>query len=148
VRPWLRMAFSRSVKVAISLGAGAALLSLCEVVPGSCGRPVAAADVCQKLREAGVAVHCRPDKPSAFVTVPDAFEVEVFDWPSVPGKGGAVFRFRTTEAYEAIVNSVGDPGALSGPYWYGSRRRRIFVQFEGGTSMDLRARARSVIDGL
>jgi hypothetical protein len=112
----------------------------------ACGKPPTAMEACNKLTSAGVAANCQIDKPGGLGA--DASEKVAFELPSVPGKGGAVYRFDNDEAYDSTVKSFDDAKVLAGPHRYGSRKARIFVQFNDGASMDVGAKAKATIADL
>jgi hypothetical protein len=115
-------------------------------VLAACGKPPSAIEACHKLESAGVAANCRPDKPKGLGA--DASESAAFDLPSVPGHGGAVFRFETDEAYDSTVKSFDEAKVLAGPHRYGNRTRHIFTQFNDGASMEVGAKAKAAIAAL
>jgi hypothetical protein len=122
------------------------LVFLVPLLLAACGKPPTAMEACTKLEAVGVAAKCRPGKPGGLGA--NASEKADFDLPSVPDKGGAVYGFDTDEAYESTVKSFDGAKVLAGPHRYGNEKRRIFVQFNDGASMDVGAKAKTAIADL
>jgi hypothetical protein len=98
---------------------------------------------CEKLVAAGVAEHCVTGKPGGLGAA--AIAVVNYDLPEVPGKTGGVWRFETDEKFDEMVKAFDDAKVIAGPFRYGNRSRRIFVQFNSGASMEMGAKAKAAV---
>lgn len=112
----------------------------------ACSNKPSAPSVCQKLVETGVAANCRAGQPTGLGAA--AVESAEFDLPSVPGHGGAVFRFDAEAPYDSTVAAFAKAAVLAGPHRYGSKRSLIFVQANEKLSADNGAKMKAAVDAL
>lgn len=111
-----------------------------------CGKKPTAMAVCKQIEAAGVGTGCKEDKPGGLGAA--ASEKAVFDLPTVPGKGGAVYAFPNDDAFEATEKAFEGAAMLAGPHRYGSKKARIFVQMNEGADLEVGKKAKAVVEGL
>lgn len=112
----------------------------------ACSKPPTATGVCKQLETAGVAAGCHTAQAGGLGGA--ASEYVEFELPSVPGHGGAVYRFQTDADYTTTTDGFQRAAALAGPHRYGNAKARTFVQMNSGASSEVGAKVKAVVDSL
>lgn len=102
-------------------------------------------EVCEKLKTAGVAEHCRSATPGGLGSA--ARQRVEFDIPGEK-RTGQVLTFDRDDFYESTVRAFGAAAALAGRHQYGNPGALVFVQLNSETSDATGDAARRVVAGL
>lgn len=111
-----------------------------------CAKKPTAMEACKKLEIAGVASGCHESKPEGLGSA--AVERAEFSLPTVPDKGGSVYRFDKEDTYTSTVTAFEKVAMLAGPHRYGSAKTLLFLQMNEGASLEVGKRAKAVMDAL